>query len=169
MTLRISLGERRPAATTAATWYFALLVVALLASGCGDDESSAAAPAPVDGISISDSWARPSPGGGGNTALYMTINNNGSTPDTLLSASAEACGTTEIHMTSMEDGVMSMTPLADGIAVTSNASIVLGPGGLHLMCIDVGPELVEGETTNVTLEFAEAGSVSVVADIRNDE
>ena len=144
-------------------------VVMLLGSSCGGDDAQPAVAAAVGQISISDAWARPTPGEGTNTAIYLTVSNDGDDADTLMAADGAACGVTELHMTTIEDDVMRMTPLTDGILIPARSSVTLGPGGLHVMCIGVTDALVEGAATEVTLDFASAGEVTVVADVRSDQ
>lgn len=142
---------------------WALLVVALAACG-GDDEPSSAADG-TESIIVTDAWLRPP--AGPNAAIYMTIENDGAEADTLLSAQGDICSTTELHMTTVEDDVMTMSPLPDGIAITPGATVVLGPGALHIMCLDVDPELPEGSAT-LTLQFATAGQLTVSAEVRRE-
>lgn len=63
---------------------------------------------------------------------------------------------------------MSMSPLAEGIAIGPKSSVVLGPGGLHVMCLDVTQELAEGSSTELTLEFAIGSTLVVQAQVRSD-
>jgi periplasmic copper chaperone A len=43
---------------------------------------------------------------------------------------------------------------------------VLEPGGLHLMFIDLASQLVEGETVEVTLQFEQAGEVTLAIPVK---
>ncbi len=144
----------------------AVVVIAILTAACGGTGDDAAS---SGGISVSDAWARPTPSPHSNTAIYMTVANDGTDAASLIAADGEACGVTEIHMTSMEGDVMTMSPVEDGIAVTPGSAVTLGPGGLHIMCIEAAEQLDEGSTMLVTLEFADAASIEVVATIRRDE
>ena len=132
-----------------------IAVFALMATACGGSD---------DAVSIDDPWGRPSPMSAGNAAFYMQII-GGDADDTIVSAASDACGVTELHETMMQDGVMSMQERPDGIPVPAGSTVSLEPGGLHVMCI--GADQFElGDMVDVDLEFAEAGTVSVQAEIR---
>ena len=105
------------------------------------------------GLQISDPWARPVPASAPNAALFMMINNESDIDERLVGASSDACRVIEVHQSSMQDGVMRMEQLADGIAVDASEEVELAPGGLHLMCIDTQLDFAEGQEIDVTLEF----------------
>lgn len=157
-------------------WTFVswLACAALLFAACGDGEgegegADVVASGTSRSITVSAAWARPAPEVGGDTAFYMTIDNHGEVHDTLTGATAPVCGATEIHMTTVTDDVMSMEVVPGGITVTAGATLKLGPGALHLMCIEVAETLAEGATTELTLEFANAGTIAVIAQVRPSE
>ena len=134
-----------------------LMVVALTAAACG-----AAAE-----VEVSDVWGRPSPAVATNGAFYMVITNNADTADHLVSAASDACGVAELHESMMSDGVMSMSPVdAAGIEVPAGGQTMLEVGGLHVMCIDKQADFVAGETFELSLEFENAGTVVVEAEIK---
>jgi copper(I)-binding protein len=97
------------------------------------------------------------PVGGG----YITITNTGTTDDTLTAATSPAAGEVQLHEMKMEGEVMKMAELPDGIPVPAGETVMLAPGGLHLMLMDLTGPLVEGETVPVTLTFAKAGTVEI--------
>lgn len=134
-----------------------LSLVTLVAVGCGGDDS----------VTIEDAWGRPSPMSAANAAFYMQIT-GGSEADTVVSASSSACGATELHETTMQDGVMSMQELSEGIAVPANETVSLEPGGMHVMCLDADTFEI-GDMVAIDLEFAAAGTVSVEAEIREHD
>lgn len=92
---------------------------------------------------------------------FLTIVNSGAEDDRLVSASAAIADETQIHEMAMEGDVMKMRPLPDGIAIPAGESVVLEPGGFHLMFMGLKGAFVEGETVPVTLTFEKAGPVEV--------
>jgi periplasmic copper chaperone A len=52
------------------------------------------------------------------------------------------------------------------VAVAAEATVVFEPGGYHVMMLGLVEPLVAGQTFEVTLTFAEAGEVVVVAEVR---
>ena len=117
-------------------------------------------------VTVEDAWGRTSPAAATNAAFYMAIN-GGAAADTLVSASSDACGLTELHISVMTDGVMSMQHLPGGIDIPADETVMLEPGGLHVMCIDRQQEFLAGDSIPLTLQFAGAGTVDINAEIRD--
>jgi periplasmic copper chaperone A len=82
---------------------------------------------------------------GGVSAGYMTIENRSSQPYRLTAVETIAAPLVEIHETTMQDEVMRMQALDDGLIITPGETIVFEPGGYHLMLLDLRQTLVEGE------------------------
>ena len=115
---------------------------------------------------VEETWGRPSPKSAANAAFYMVIDNSGREDDSLVMASLDICGRTELHLSTIDDdGVMSMRQVQQ-IEVPAGESIALEPGGLHVMCIDRQVELKPGDRVPMTLSFVNAGEVVVEAEIR---
>jgi copper(I)-binding protein len=67
----------------------------------------------------------------------------------------------QIHTMNMDGGVMRMRPVEGGLAIPAGGRVVLQPGGLHLMFMELSAPLVAGSTFPVTLRFANAGDIKV--------
>ena len=93
------------------------------------------------------------------TAGFLEIINDSDEDDVLLSASAAFAARVEIHQTLNDNGVMRMRPLPQGMAVGGGDSIVLQPGGAHLMFFGVDAVAPDGE--EVVLNFAQRGALTV--------
>ncbi len=93
------------------------------------------------------------------------IANDGDSDDTLVSATFESAGRTEIHQMSVDNGVMKMRPVEGGVAVPAHGKAELAPNGFHLMFMDLKQPLKQGESVKGTLTFAKAGTVDVVFEI----
>ena len=61
----------------------------------------------------------------------------------------------------MENDIMKMRELADGLAVPAGETVELKPGGYHIMFMGLKGPLVEGDTIEVQLTFEKAGDVTV--------
>ena len=90
---------------------------------------------------------------------FMTLKNMGDTGDRLIGGESDIAGRVEIHEMAMVGDVMKMRKLDEGLDVPAGEAIELKPGGYHIMFFDLKGPLKEGETFDVTLEFAEAGRV----------
>ncbi|WP_020181435.1 copper chaperone PCu(A)C [Methylopila sp. M107] len=112
-------------------------------------------------IELDHPWSRATPAGAKVAAGYVTIENGGDASDTLVSATAEIAGRTEIHEMAVKDGVMTMRPLGQGVVVPARGEARLAPGGLHLMFMDLKRQLKQGESFSGALTFEKAGDVKV--------
>jgi hypothetical protein len=113
---------------------------------------------------VEGAWIRAGQAGG-TTALYTTIRNAGASADTLVGAACEAADTVEVHRSFMDGTMMRMVPAGD-VPLPAGEQVNLEPGGLHIMLIGLRGDLAEGARLPVTLRFARAGEVTVVADVR---
>lgn len=167
------------------------LVLMFMLGACGDDDDDADG----GSITVSDAWSRPavllegagddemeSPEGdatagedsmdetmdmgGTNGVIYVTIENNSDVDDVLLSATTDVAGTAELHNVTMVEGVMQMRQVDGGIEVPAGETVVLEPGGLHVMLIGLTRSLEEGDTFDVDFEFEEAGEMTVEVEVR---
>lgn len=103
---------------------------------------------------------------GSTGVVYLTFTNNGDEADRLVSAETDAANVVEIHEVSEDDsGVMQMTPLEDGLEIPAGETVVLEPGGYHLMLIGLQQDLEMGESIDIDLVFEQAGEVSIVSSI----
>ena len=115
----------------------------------------------VGDLAISGGFSRATlpnaPVGGG----FLTITNKGAADDRLISATSPASGEVQLHEMAMEGDVMKMRELPEGIPVPAGETVMLQPGGLHLMLMKLTGPLVEGTSFPVTLTFEKAGTVTV--------
>lgn len=124
------------------------------------------APAPFQDVvlgtlTISSAYARATLPNAPVGAAYLTITNNGSSDDRLISASSPIAGVTQLHEMKMVNDIMQMNELPDGVAIPAGQSVMLEPGGLHVMLMNLNGPLTEGATFAVTLSFEKAGTIEV--------
>lgn len=117
-------------------------------------------------LDISDPWSRATPKGSSVAAGYMTIKNNGSTPDRLVSGSSDVAAKFELHEMKMENGVAKMRPVKDGLEIKPGETVELKPGALHVMFVGLKKPLSAGDHFKATLVFEKAGAVSIDYDVR---
>ena len=92
---------------------------------------------------------------------FLTIANDGKDADKLISVTTEGVKRVEIHEMSMQNDVMKMRQLDDGLDIPAGETVELKSGGYHLMFIQPQKPYREGDTVPVTLEFQKAGKVTV--------
>ncbi|KIZ37363.1 MULTISPECIES: copper chaperone PCu(A)C [Rhodopseudomonas] len=115
---------------------------------------------------ITQAWARATPGGAKIGGGYLTVENTGTTPDRLLGGSSTIAAKIDIHEMAMNNGVMTMRPLDNGLAIAPGKTVTLAPGGYHLMLMDLKAPLKQGDKVPVTLDFEKAGNVKVALDVQ---
>jgi hypothetical protein len=135
----------------------AALALALLAMA----PAARAADYDVGSIHISQPWSRATPKGAASAAGYMTITNKGTAPDRVNCVSSDAAAQCQIHIMSMQDGVMKMRPVEGGLEILPGQTVTLKPGGLHMMLTDLKHPLEAGSSMKATLKFDHAGTVDV--------
>ena len=125
--------------------------------------TTACSPSPPD-LSVSDAWARASTARDGPGAVYLTIRNRGGSDRLINVASPRAMATT-LHSTAIQDGIVRMRPLKDGLSVPEDGMVTLRPNGPHIMLTSAGP-LVSGERFPVTLVFERSGPLTVQVEVK---
>jgi copper(I)-binding protein len=95
----------------------------------------------------------------------MTITDKG-VPDSLTAVSTPVAASAKIHESKMVDGVMQMRPV-EAVPVTPGAAVKFAPGGYHVMLEGLKQPLKKGDHFPVTLTFAQAGPVTVTADVQS--
>ena len=146
------------------------LLLLTLVTGCGEtapgreptEERSEGAPAPawVDAAPLQVAspvvGAPPVPD---RAALYLRIRNPGTTQATIVGVDAQGVGTSQLHRTTTDGGVMRMSPL-EAVELAPGEERLLAPGGLHVMLLDLERPLVPGDT--VAVRFLLSGGAGTV-------
>jgi copper(I)-binding protein len=91
----------------------------------------------------------------------MTLTNNGTTPDRVSCVSDDASAQCQIHSMTMEGGVMKMRPVEGGLEIKPGESVMLKPGGNHMMFLSLKHPLEQGGTVKATLKFEHGGTIDV--------
>ena len=71
----------------------------------------------------------------------------------------------EVHEMSMDNGVMRMRPLKDGLEIKPGETVELKPQGLHAMFVGLKKPVKQGDHIKATLVFEKAGKVDVDFDV----
>jgi copper(I)-binding protein len=61
----------------------------------------------------------------------------------------------------MENDVMKMRPLKEGIEIPAGETVILKPGSFHLMFMGVTDPIEAGEEHDIILVFEKAGEIKV--------
>lgn len=125
--------------------------------------SSVVVASDADQVTISEPFARASMQY--NSAAFMTIVNNGD--DTaIVAASSPVSEVVELHTHREENGVMRMRQV-EKIDLPSGETVMLKPGGLHVMLIDLKQALEVDTEISVTLIYADGSETSLMMPVVN--
>lgn len=113
-------------------------------------------------VRIIEPWARASVLASRPGAAYLTIES--ARDDRLLSVESPLADRVMIHATENKDDVNRMVHL-DTLDLPAGKSVVLAPGGTHLMLMGLQERLIEGARVPVTLRFERAGEVTITVPV----
>ena len=122
---------------------------------------SAAPDAPA-GVSITDVRVQLPAVPGRPGAAYFTVSTSDAAGLVLAGASVDRAGRAEMHETRNSGGASSMVPVAQ-VAASPGQPIRFTPGGHHLMLFELDPTLKAGDTTDLTLIFANGDKATAPA------
>src|SRR6266568_4340981 len=136
-----------------------VVLLVLLSGGSVYAQTSA-----QNAIVVERPWARATPAGAKTGVVYVTLINNGSAGDSLLSAATPVADQVQFHSATEENGVSRMREMHT-VDVTPGARVAFSPGGLHIMVVGLKQPLKEGQTFPLTLTFEKAGKIDVTVPI----
>lgn len=140
----------------------------ILMSGCGNGEEKVNGDeilTDAEGIHIEGAWARPG-SEGRMSAAYFLITNFDDLPDTLLSANSNIAQLTEIHESYERDDDMVGMREVGTVEIPGESTVRFEQGGLHVMLIQLTEPLVDGDSFELSLEFAGHGEIVVNVPVR---
>jgi len=73
--------------------------------------------------------------------------------------------TTMGDMSGDDMGEMTMQELVDGLVLNAGETVTFEPGSYHVMLLDLVEPLEVGDEIDLTLEFEQAGSVSLTVEV----
>ena len=115
-------------------------------------------------IVIKDQWLRPGAEKMA-SALYFTMENNGSTADTLYSIDSDVSNMVELHETYSNGSVMGMREIGQ-VVINPGETVKLEPGGKHVMVMKLKKDLKIGEKVDFNLHFRKAGEIKITAEVK---
>jgi copper(I)-binding protein len=147
-----------------------LAAAALTLTGCASTTSEAADTNTTvtagDAVSISDAWVKSAESG--MSAGFGELTNDSDTDVTVVSATTEASSMLELHETAEnESGEMVMRQIEGGFVIPANGSMMLEPGGNHIMLMDLTAPLAAGEDVTFTLTFSDDTTYEFTAPVKD--
>lgn len=120
----------------------------------------------ADKITVNDPYVRAVPPVVKTSAAFMQFQNSGAVERFLVSASTPAAAAVELHMHTMDEGVMRMRRIAH-VRLPPGETVSLQPGGLHIMLFDLSEPLVAGDTVPIMLTFDDGSTKQISAEVRS--
>lgn len=135
--------------------YLLLSAIGLTMAGCSP-------PDPAERPRVTNAYvAEPA---GADAALYLTVSNPADRRDALLRVETEAAKRATLHVQVFGDGIVRMERVPE-VEIPPKSEVHFAPGGAHVMLEDASPELLAGDTVEVTLVLLEAGRIVVKAPV----
>ncbi len=82
-------------------------------------------------VSVQSAWARATVQGQKATGAFMTLTSK--TDTKLVGITTSVAGVAEVHEMKMDNNVMQMRALPDGLPLPAGKAVALQPGGFHVM------------------------------------
>jgi periplasmic copper chaperone A len=112
-------------------------------------------------LEIGHPWTRATPPTAKSGGGFLAITNKGTAPDRLIAARSPAAAKVEVHEMKMDGNIMRMRELGKGLEIPPGATVMLKPGGYHIMFMGLKAPFAKDATVPVTLVFEKAGSIDV--------
>jgi copper(I)-binding protein len=128
----------------------AVLIASLLVlAGCAPMSETSSV------LETKDLWVKSSETStiGGMTAVFGALTNNSNQDITLIGGTTSVANIVEVHEMSMIDGEMKMQQIDGGLVIPAGQTVMLEPGGNHLMLMDLAEAVSAGDQISVTFEF----------------
>jgi copper(I)-binding protein len=139
------------------------VVLAFALIGCGSSNSTKGASARAGDLAITDAYI-PAPASPDVAVVYFTVKNNGDKDDALVGATSPVAQSASLHNEMTMQGSSMMMPLQE-IAIPAHQTVRLSVGGMHLMLENLKQKLQKGQRVQVTLQFKNAGSVTLTVPV----
>ncbi len=113
-------------------------------------------------VKVTDAWARATLPHQDEGVAYMTLQSQDG--DTLTEIDSPQAGMVMLHQTKNTGGMAMMDDLAS-LALPTGQKVVLQPGGVHIMLMEMQHPLKAGETLHLSLHFTKAGVQDVAVPV----
>jgi len=117
-------------------------------------------------VTVTDPWVRGTVQGQLATGAFMKLQS--AKEARLVEAASPVAGVVEIHEMALENNIMRMRA-ATALALPAGRTVILAPGGYHVMLMDLKQQMKEGEVVPVTLVVESGGkreTIEVKAPVR---
>lgn len=110
-------------------------------------------------VTITEAWARGTVPQQRASGAFMQI--TAQEDVRLTGGSTPVAGSVQVHDMVMQDNVMRMRHMNEGLRIAAGQTVQLKPGSYHIMFMDLRQQLKGGDTVALTLEFEAAADHGV--------
>lgn len=114
----------------------------------------------VGDLEVGHPYAIATPAAAKAGAGYFSVTNGGSDADRLVAIEADF-PMVQIHETETDAAGVARMMEVEAVEIPAGGTVVLEPGGMHVMFMGLAAPLVEGDSIDATLVFEKAGAVAV--------
>jgi len=118
-------------------------------------------------VVVEGAWVGEVPPSSPVAAAYMTIKNEGTVDDKLLSVTSSISGSSMIHQTVIDEQSVAKMEMVDALVIPAGKSVVLKPSGTHVMLMDLKEPVTGKEKIEIDLKFENAGDIRVEAPVKS--
>jgi copper(I)-binding protein len=115
-------------------------------------------------MDVTGGWVREAPPTSRVLAAYMQIINLTDTDLTITGITSPDFESADLHRTVVEGGVASMLPVPE-LVIPAAGSVLLEPGGLHLMLFEPVRSLVQGDSVTLVLHRSDGICITLSAPV----
>jgi len=120
----------------------------------------------ADDLKVLDAWIPVAPPGVMSHAAYLSLENTDNAAKSVISIKAEGYGMAHLHKTEEKDGIATMA-MIDQIKIPNGKSLMMEPGGLHIMLMRPQNPVELGDKVTLTLGFADGTDMELTAEVRD--
>lgn len=128
----------------------------------------ACAPQSQQELTVTDGYVRATFPMAKTAAAYFTIHNPSDSPVvvTHVSVDASVANDAQIHTTEMQNDMMQMRHLPDGVTIAPDSQVAFTPGSYHIMLLGLTEGLIEGREVTLTLHIQGQPSMVVTLPVK---
>ena len=120
-----------------------------------------------NGFNFSNFWIKEVVANNKSTSGYFTIENTNEEDERLIFMSSDFSEKTELHNMIVENDIMKMKHLSEGVIIKAKSKLILKPDGYHLMFIKLNKDLQLKKKYDVHFRFKSGKNIVLSMPVKN--